>query len=140
MAKITTGSTFGVTTAQLQAVQMRADGFSIDRIAMALFDVRDSTGGGADPNKLRKAKEKIRKWWKDPKVIEMYKAILTEYLGDLTGAAVKKLGEQLDNKNGWLANKAANDILSRTNVFADEDKKVVVKVEGMPVIGVPDEE
>jgi len=37
-------------------------------------------------------------------------------------------------------NKAANDILSRflPNIMGENDKQVVVKVEGMPTLGTPD--
>lgn len=140
MAKITTGSTFGLTKQQLQAVEMRAEGFTTKQIAMALFDVRDERGAECDPKKLEKAIIKVRSWWNNPRAIELHRALLKEFLGDLAGRAIQKLGQQLDDKNGWLVNKAANDILSKTGALGDDDKQIVVKVEGMPEIGVPDEE
>ena len=45
-----------------------------------------------------------------------------------------------DDKWGFLSNKAANDLLNRywAVVMGEDDKQIVVKVEGMPDLGTPD--
>jgi len=57
--------------------------------------------------------------------------------------AVSRISQQIDSKEGWLANKAANDVVNlakTTSVFQSDDKSVTVKIEGMPDIGSPDDD
>ena len=57
--------------------------------------------------------------------------------------AVSRISQQIDSKEGWLANKAANDVVNlakTTSVFQADDKAVTVKIEGMPEIGSPDDD
>lgn len=58
------------------------------------------------------------------------------------GALQTILAQAKSKSNDWLANKAANDCLTfagRIGAVANEDEKeVVVRVEGMPEIGTPD--
>jgi hypothetical protein len=57
--------------------------------------------------------------------------------------AVGRLENQVDDSNGWLANKAANDIFNlakTTGIFQDEDKAITVRIDGMPEIGSPDQD
>lgn len=57
--------------------------------------------------------------------------------------AVGRLELQIDDDNGWIANKAANDVVNlakTTGIFQSEEKAVSVRFEGMPDIGSPDQE
>lgn len=142
MAKYTSGSSLGITRIQLLAVQLKADGKSLDWIAKTCFDCTDGAYG-LDLDKLKKAKETLRKWYRSPKIQDAYKAIMKEYAKDYAAPAFQRLVEQLDRDDlPWLQNKAANDLLSMAKpmLFEDEDKTVVVKVEGAPDIGTPDEQ
>lgn len=140
MAKYTTGSTLGVTRQQMQAVRLISDGLSTKEVARLVFDVRDDANPAInDDKKIQKGMEKIRRWMRDPKVMEAYRAVLREAMMPAMGKASAKLVQQIDNGNGWLANKAANDVLTRFGplVLGEEDKQITVKVEGMPELGAP---
>jgi len=140
MAKYTTGSTLGVTRQQMQAVRLISDGLSTKEVARLVFDVRDDTNPAInDEKKIQRGMEKIRRWMRDPKVMEAYRAVLREAMMPAMGKASAKLVQQIDNGNDWLANKAANDVLTRFGplVLGEEDKQITVKVEGMPELGAP---
>lgn len=140
MAKYTTGSTLGVTRQQMQAVRLISDGLTTKEVARLVFDVRDDTNPAInDEKKIQKGMEKIRRWMRDPKVMEAYRAVLREAMMPAMGKASAKLVQQIDNGNDWLANKAANDVLTRFGPFVlgEEDKQITVKVEGMPELGAP---
>jgi len=140
MAKYTSGRSLGITRHQLQALQMRADGKSDQEIARIIFDCTDGNGG-ADEKKEERAIGIVRKWFKTPRMVDAYRQYMSDLLVSFMGPAVKKLGEELTMpQTPWLENKAANDILSRAFpiVFGEEEKSIVVKVEGMPDLGTPD--
>jgi len=140
MAKYTTGSTLGVTRQQMQAVRLISDGLSTKEVARLVFDVRDDTNPAInDEKKIQRGMEKIRRWMRDPKVMEAYRAVLREAMMPAMGKASAKLVQQIDNGNDWLANKAANDVLTRFGplVLGEEEKQITVKVEGMPELGAP---
>ena len=57
--------------------------------------------------------------------------------------AVNRIMKQLNDENGWLANKAANDVVNlakTTSIFQSEEKALKVQIEGMPDLGSPDAE
>lgn len=140
MAKITTGSTFGITRQQLQAVQLMTEGKTLDEIALVCFDCRTEDGATTDEAKLRKAKAKLAAWRRSEKVQAAYKALLLEGMMPAIAQAANKLVQQISDPQGWLANKAANDVLTRfmPALFDEESNTITVKVEGMPELGVPD--
>lgn len=87
------------------------------------------------------AKARLRNLRKDEKFQEYYRSIITEWSVHNVGKALTKLAAQIDDSNGWLANKAANDVLTQSKTFTGNDENtVLVKVEGMPEIGTPDED
>lgn len=139
MAKFSTGYTLGVTRQQFLCAMLRSQGHDIDYIAQHAYDCTDGNGN-LDPEKLMKHKADVRKNFRNPKVIAAYKEILKEFMADYMGPAIKKIGEQINDSNGWLANKAANDVLTRylPEVLGEEEKKVVIQFEGMPELGTPD--
>jgi len=139
MAKLSTGYTLGVTRQQFLCAMLRSEGHDIDYIAQHAYDCTDGDGS-LDPDKFMKAKATVRKNFRNPKVMAAYKEILKEFMADYMGPAIRKVGEQINDPNGWLANKAANDVMSRfyAEVLGEEDKKIVVQVEGMPTLGTPD--
>lgn len=143
MAKITTGSTFGCTSKQTLAMQLLAEGHNIKDVAIACFDCVTEDGHQAlDEKKLRKAKATIRKWQQDPKVQACYRAIIYQDAMPAYGKAFQTITKQMDDPNAWLANKAANDVLTRFGpaIMGEEDKQIVVQVQGMPELGEPVDE
>ena len=142
MAQITTGSTFGITRQQLLAVQLMAEGKSLDDIAICCFDCRTEDGSTTDEAKLRKAKARLVQWRRSEKVQAAYKAILLEGMMPAIALAAGKLVEQISDPQGWLSNKAANDVLTRfmPQLFHEDSNVVTVRVEGMPQLGVPEDD
>lgn len=57
--------------------------------------------------------------------------------------AISRIDTQVDDENGWLANKAANDYIALAKAMGvianEEDKSITVRVEGMPDMGSPDQ-
>lgn len=143
MAKITTGHSFGCTTQQAMAMRLISEGHSITDVAKCCFNcVTDDGHQALDEKKLRKAKATIRKWMQDPKVQACYRAIVYQDAMPAYGKAFRRIQEQIDNPNAWLANKAANDVLTRFGpaVMGEEDKQIIVQVQGMPELGEPAED
>ena len=139
MAMYTNGSTLGVTKTEMFIIQKMAEGWDVAKIAEYAYDCTDGNGV-LDDKKFKKAKANVRKLLRNPKVINAYKEILKEYTTPMIADAMRLLGKQVREEEGWLANKAANDILTRLmpDVFGEADKKVVVQIEGMPKLGTPD--
>ena len=140
MAKYTTGSTLGVSRTEMLVAELMADGKDITYVTRVCFDCLDENGK-IDPEKEKKNRAKVRQIMRNPKVIEAHRQLLREFMAPLIGDAVKRIGLQINEKNGWLANKAANDVLSqfKGEVFGEEDKKIVVQLEGAPDLGTPDD-
>lgn len=141
MAKFSTGYTLGITKKQMFIVMRRAEGWDIEKIALFAYDCTDGNGG-TDPMKLMAHKADVRKHLRNPKVQAAYKEILKEFMAEFIGPAIKKLGEQVNDEQGWLANKAANDVITRflAPVVGEEENKIVVQIEGMPELGTPDKD
>ena len=104
MAKITTGSTFGLTARQTAMCRMMVMG--------------------------------------TPGFAECYRAMIKEMAWPVYGEAIDIIRKQLNHSNGWLANKAANDLLNRFApvVMGEDSKAITVKIEGMPELGTPNDE
>jgi hypothetical protein len=94
-----------------------------------------------EKNQIAAAKQRLRNLRKDEKFQEYYRSLVTEWSIHHVGRAFNKLSEQIDSNQPWLANKAANDVLtySKQMISGVDDGTVVVKVEGMPELGVPDD-
>lgn len=77
---------------------------------------------------------------RNPKFLEYYKSLVTEWSVHSVGRALTKLSKQIDSDQEWLANKAANDVLTRgiKLVGFEDENTITVKVEGMPELGTPD--
>ena len=92
-------------------------------------------------NQIRAAKQRLRNLRNNEKFQEYYRSILTEWSVHNVGKALNKLSQQIDSEKEWLANKAANDVIqqSKALITGADDNSVVIKVEGMPELGVPEE-
>ena len=135
MAKITTGYTFGLTAFSTEVCRLIAMGKTEDEVLFCKYGITPIS----TPQEKGKAKRQLHKLMNDPKFQECYRAIVKEIAWPAYGKATQKLVEQIDNGNDWLANKAANDVITRFHdaLMGGEDKQIVVKVEGMPVLGTP---
>ena len=140
MAKYTSGATLGITRMQLDVVRMLTEGKQPDAIARHLFPVMAEDGVTVDEKKVAKYRAQIRKWMRDPKIQNAYRELLREFMMPEFANAARKVASQVDDPNGWLANKAANDVLTRFGdaVMGKDDREIVVRVENMPALGTPD--
>lgn len=131
---------FGLNVKQLRAADMIANGASIKEVAIILFDCVDEANGMTDERKLRSAVRKIREWTKLPGFQEEYRELVRQAILPDFARAYRVLGKQLEDKNAWLQNKAANDILTRfgPQVMGEDSNQITVKIEGMPTMGAPD--
>ena len=141
MAKITTGYCFGLTRTEAAVCRDMFEGTPIDEIAGRYFHTKD-INGVVDKTKLAAARRKINAMKHKQGFLECYRALVMELALDNFGYAVKRLGGQLNDPNGWLANKAINDYLTRfgPQIMGEDNKEIVVRVEGMPELGTPDAE
>jgi len=132
----------GLTAQEIGVAQMLFQGRSYDDIAKQCYNCLSEDLCTYDKKKIENAKKRIRKLLKNPQFQEYYKVLLSEASYRFYGKALQKIGEQIDSSQEWLANKAANDILTRlnNNVVGDQERSIVVRVEGMPELGTPDAE
>ena len=86
-------------------------------------------------------KKRIRNLRRDEKFQEYYRSLVQEWSMHHVGRAYDRLAAQIDSNQPWLANKAANDVIqhSKQMLTGMDDGTVVVKVEGMPELGTPDD-
>ena len=82
------------------------------------------------------------RWRKLPEFESIWKDEVRSILYGCTAEAVQVIKSQLKSDQGWLQNKAANDLLNygKAQIYGEEEKAVHVKIEGMPDIGSPDDE
>lgn len=136
MAKITTGSSFGLTAPQAQAARLMAEGKRAGEIVLILFGVTQES----DRNAYRRGMAKLRKWQALPGFAECYRAIVREIAMPSYGRALARIDQQIDDSNPWIAQGAAREVLQRYGpaIMGEDDQTVTVKIEGMPEIGTPD--
>lgn len=138
VAKITTGSSFGLNAKQAQAARLMAEGKSVGEIVLILYGVtRDSNRAAYD-----KGCRTLRKWQALPGFADCYRAIVREIAMPSYGRALNRIDKQIDDPNPWIAQGAAREVLTRFGpaIMGEDDKSITVKVEGMPVLGVPGEQ
>ena len=119
---------------QINVAEMMFRGMNDEQIAIEQFRADPK-----DRKSINRAKGRIARLRKSPEFREYYKTLIDEWTVKHVGAALTKLASQIEDKNGWLANKACNDILSQSKNFTGADENtLVVKVEGVD-LGTPEE-
>ena len=121
---------------QMKAAQMMFQGFSDKEICEELFRTGD------DKKKLANGRARLAALRRKESFLEYYRSLVTEWSVHNVGRALVKLAYQIDDPNGWLANKAANDILTQSKrmVLGNDENEITVKIEGLPEIGEPEQE
>lgn len=84
----------------------------------------------------------VHRWLREDEVREIMADTIRRSTATMVARAVNKLSEQIDSNagNGFLSQNAANLILTRFGgqlLGDDKSEAVVVKVEGMPKLGMP---
>lgn len=120
---------------QINAADMMFRGYTDERMVEELWPDKTT------PAQKRNCKQRLQKLRRDEKFQEYYRSLVTEWSIHHVGRAYNKLAEQVDCDQPWLANKAANDVIqhSKQMLTGMDDGTVVVKVEGMPELGTPDD-
>lgn len=141
MGRIRKGTTFGLTIREAKAARLLALGTSFEDTACQVWGGDPDSEDPAEKTKVRKSKKTLRTWMQDPKFQEIYKAIIMEAVYPAYGEALQAIKKQIADSNGWLANKASNDIMTRFQdmVFGTEkdDDSITIKVESGIQLGVP---
>ena len=139
MAKISTGYSFGLTAKQTAMCRMMALGTPEPQILHLTYGVDLNDTSAAGRKALNKARREMQLTMEMPAFAECYRAMIKEMAWPVYGEAIDVIRKQLNNANGWLANKAANDLLNRFApvVMGTEDQSVTIRIEGMPELGTP---
>lgn len=121
---------------QINAAELMFRGFTDEQIVKEIWDVADD-----DKKGMRNGKGRLRTLRANEKFQEYYRSLVTEWSVHHAGKALITIANQMDSNQPWLANKAANDVLtySKTVINGADDNTVLIKFEGMPEIGTPDE-
>lgn len=120
---------------QINAADMMFRGYTDEEMVKELWPEK------TQQNQIQAAKKRLRNLRRDEKFQEYYRSLVNEWSVHHVGRALKKLSEQIDSNQPWLANKAANDVLTQSKLMltGTDDGTVVVRVEGMPELGTPDD-
>ena len=124
---------------QEKFIRMAARGCSRKEILLEAFGVDLDT---ATEKEIHSADCKMSRLRKRPEYMEIWKDEIKHILVGATADAVKVLKGQIhDEKQPWLANKAANDVINhgKSMIFGEEERAVNVRVTGMPDLGSPDQ-
>ena len=124
---------------QEKFIRMSAQGCSRPEILKAVFNLDIET---APENVIHAADSKMSRWRKLPEFESVWKDEVRQILYGCTAEAVQVIKSQLRSDQGWLQNKAANDLLNygKTQIYGDEEHTVHVQIDGLPDIGSPEEE
>lgn len=127
------------TTTQDTFVRMEARGESRADIFDKVFGVDLAA---ADDRTINRIDAQIYRWRRQPWYDEIWKDEIRRISIAMSSAALKRIKHQINDDNGWLANKAANDSLTfaKPLIWGEDDKALTVKIEGMPEIGTPDDD
>ena len=125
----------------INAAAMMFQGHTNEEIIEALWP-------GLDEVKKRTKRRVLKDLVEREEFQEYYRKIINGWTIQNVGVALNKLSEQMhcDEKENtikakWLANKAANDVLLQCKgiITGADDNTMVVKIEGMPELGTPEE-
>ena len=128
-----------LTAQQELFVRMSAQGKSRPEILKAVFDIDIET---TPANEVKNADNKLSRWRKHPDFEAVWKDEVRAILYGCTSEAIQTIRKQMREKDDWLQNKAANDLLNygKQQIYGDEEKTVHVQIDGMPDIGSPDDQ
>jgi len=130
----------GLNARQLTAAMMLFQGKDKDEIVKACFPCLTADGMNYDEKKVKQYRKTLNGWINHPRFQEYYQKLLKDFAMRWYGKALHTIATQMDSSQGWLANKAANDMLTRIGnmVTGEDDNTVKIKIEGMPTLGSPD--
>ena len=124
---------------QERFIRMSAQGKSRAEILKAIFNLDIES---SPDNEIHNADNKMSRWRKLPEFESIWKDEVKQILYGCTAEAVQVIKGQLRSDQGWLQNKAANDLLNygKGQIYGDEERTLHVQIEGLPDIGSPDDD
>jgi len=127
-----------LTADQERFIRMSAQGCSRKEIIKTIFGMDIET---APENEVHNIDNKMSRWRKLPEFETIWKDEVRSILYGCTSEAIQTIRKQMREKDDWLQNKAANDLLnySKQQIYGDEEKTVHVQIDGLPEIGSPDD-
>ena len=127
-----------MTSDQELFTRMSAQGCSRAEILRKVFGLDLET---SPENVIHNADCKMSNWRKHPDFETVWKDEVRSILYGCTSEAIQTIRKQMREKDDWLQNKAANDLLNygKAQIYGDEEKTVHVQIDGMPDIGSPDD-
>ena len=128
-----------LTANQEKFVRLSAQGKSRPEILREVFGLDIET---SPDNAIANADNKMSRWRKHPDFEKVWKDEVRTILYGCTAEAVQVIKSQLKSDQGWLQNKAANDLLNygKNQIYGDEERTVHVQIDGLPEIGSPDDD
>lgn len=108
-----------------EAARMLADGMSAAEAA----------------ERLGRHENTIYRWMKRAEVRRAYREAVMRRAAVSYARAVKRLSAQVDDENAQVAQRAAKEVMERFGdaLMKESDGEIVVRVEGAPELGMPEE-
>ena len=119
-------------------IRAEARGEPHDKILREQFGIDENS----DPKDKAKAEQYMWRWRHRPDADAIWQDELRSVVRRHVPASIGRIQKQIDSNTDWLANKAANDVItlaSRLGVIRTEDSVTKVEITGMPDLGSPDE-
>lgn len=120
-------------------LRMEAQGVDHQTILRVIFGI----DGDSDLKEKNKVEQQIWRWRHHPQADAVWEDAIRTRVRKGTPKAISRIEQQMEDEGGWLANKAANDVLNLAKsigVFTNDEKALTVKIEGsVPEIGSPDD-
>ena len=131
---------YGPMNAKIESfIRMEARGIDHQTIVQKLYGVDYAA---ADATTQSRIDSQLWRWRHRPDAQAIWDDEIRNVVRQCIPSAVNRIKKQVDDDNGWLANKAANDVVNlakTTSIFQSDDKAIKVQIEGMPDIGSPDD-
>lgn len=126
-------------TAKIEnCIRADARGEPHDKILEEFLGItKDST-----PQERNKAEQQLYRWRHRPDADAIWQDELRAVVRRHVPCSIGKIRSQIESNTDWLANKAANDVItlaSRIGVIRTEETAMKVEITGMPDIGSPDQ-
>lgn len=101
----------------------------------------EGKSAGEVARRLGRSESTIRRWMRDESAREAYREAILRTALVSYARAVRKLSDQVEADNEAVAQRAAKDLIDRFGdvIMQERDREVVVRVEGAPEMGMPEE-
>lgn len=120
-------------------------GGTLAKSSTTIYKVAELVASGKGSEEISVAigvtKRKASEWMRHPEVKAAVGKLLKDKAQMHVAKALNVLFELLDDKNPWVRMTAARTLIEKQGIYAlpaAEDADNVIRIEGMPTLGVPD--